>query len=206
MANRGFSAVVFDIGGVLLEWKPDEIVRTFTNDPEMQALIKREIFDHPDWLAMDKGELSEVEAIGRASRRSGIQQAQLGKLMGHINDSLVPIQGSVSLVKQLADDGVGLYCLSNMPDWRFEELHSRYSFWNYFQEFVISGAIKMMKPDREIFEYFMTRFSRQPSTTIFIDDHQPNIDAARQIGIGAILFNGAADCHDQLRTRFDWGR
>ena len=204
--NREVSAIVFDIGGVLLKWKPDEIIRAFTSDPEMQALIKREIFEHPDWLAMDKGELSEAGAIERACRRTGIEKGKLGKLMEHINDSLVPIDDSVSLVEKLAADGIELYCLSNMPEWRFDELHSRYSFWNYFQDFVISGSIRMMKPDREIFEYSIGRFGLRPSTTIFIDDHRPNIDAAQQFGIEAILFSGADDCCNELQARLDLTR
>jgi putative hydrolase of the HAD superfamily len=62
---------VFDLGAVLLEWNPQAIISAFTTDVDQQKTIMKEVFQHPDWLAMDRGLLSEIEAIpGAAERRT----------------------------------------------------------------------------------------------------------------------------------------
>ena len=64
--------VIFDLGGVVVDWNPDAIVRVVLNDPDLQDRVKQTIFQHPDWLEMDRGTLMEAEAIPEFARRAGI--------------------------------------------------------------------------------------------------------------------------------------
>src|ERR1051325_684581 len=69
---RGFGLnIVFDLGGVVVAWRPDEIVARAFADPATQQLVRREIIGHPDWLELDRGTLSWDTAITRGAERTG---------------------------------------------------------------------------------------------------------------------------------------
>ncbi len=75
--------VIFDLGGVVVDWNPDAIVRVVFNDLELQDRVKQTIFQHPDWLEMDRGTLMEAEAIPRFVRRAGYYQRTCGRAIAY---------------------------------------------------------------------------------------------------------------------------
>jgi putative hydrolase of the HAD superfamily len=195
-------SVIFDLGGVVLRWNPDEIARKFCLDEAKRSLIKREVFKHPDWLEMDRGVLQEHEAIHRFHRRTGLSLAEVSALMQAVKDSLLPIPETVELLEELADQEVPLYCLSNMSATTANYLRARYSFWRVFRGVVISGEIQLIKPDPAIFEHIVERFRLTPGNTVFIDDHRPNIDSAGGLGFKPLLFNDPFQCRNTLEKLF----
>ena len=201
MKNASIKNVVFDLGGVLISWKPDEIIESLFVAQELRALIKREVFQHADWLSMDRGQLEEADAIQRFHQRTGVSLDQLEQLLQRVKESLTPIPESVELLDDLAAQGIDLYCLSNMPACRFKYIRPRYQFWDHFKGIVISGVVKMVKPDREIFEYLLSRFQLQPSATVFVDDYPLNLEGAQQLGLHTILFRNADECRRELESR-----
>jgi len=192
--------VIFDLGGVLITWRPEEIIATVFDAPDLQALIKREVFQHPDWLRMDHGHLEETDAIQRFHGRTGVPLAKLEELLEFVRESLTPIPESIELLNELAAQGIDLYCLSNMPAFRFDYIRPLYPFWDHFKGIVISGVVKMIKPDREIFEYLLTKFQLQPSASVFVDDYPINLEGAQGVGLRTILFRDAHDCRRELQS------
>lgn len=91
--------VVFDLGGVLIAWNPDEIIAGVFDDSDLQALIKREIFQHPDWLKIDKGHLEEADAIQRFYDRTGVPLTKLEELLQFLRETLTPIPESIGRMK-----------------------------------------------------------------------------------------------------------
>ncbi len=195
--------VVFDLGGVLIAWKPDEIIAGVFDDSDLQTRIKREIFQHPDWLEMDKGHLEEIDAVQRFYDRTGVPLTKLEELMQFVKESLTPIPESIELLEELAAQGFNLYCLSNMPVCRFAHIQPLHKFWHHFKGIIISGEIKMLKPDREIFEHLLSEFQLQASATVFVDDFPINIESAEEAGLRTVLFRDADDCRRQLQSIFD---
>jgi putative hydrolase of the HAD superfamily len=192
-------SVIFDLGGVVLHWNPDGIIRGFTSDEATQSVIRREVFKHPDWLDMDRGVLSEDKAIDRFRERTGLSVAELSALMLAVKDSLQPIPGTVELLEDLAAHNVPLYCLSNMPATTSDYLRARYSFWRLFRGIVISGEIRLVKPEPAIFEHVLARFSLNPRSTVFVDDHLPNIESAARLGFKTLLFSDPVQCRSDLQ-------
>jgi putative hydrolase of the HAD superfamily len=190
--------VIFDLGGVVLEWNPDAILEGYYTDPKERATLKAALFKHPDWLQMDRGTLTEFEALGRLQQRTGRPLAELSGLFDAVRSSLRPKADSVALLKSLAQRDVPLYCLSNMPASTFGYLRERHAFWNLFKGIVISGEIKMAKPEREIFEYLLRRYALAAAETVFVDDHAPNIQAAQTLGLHTVWFRGARQCELEL--------
>ena len=110
-----------------------------------------------------------------------------------------PIPGTIELLESLAAKDVPLYCLSNMPATTADYLRTRYSFWRVFRGIVISGEIRLLKPDPAIFEYIVTRFSLNPRNTTFVDDHLPNIESAGRLGFKTLLFSDPVQCRSDLQ-------
>src|ERR1700733_10052427 len=110
---NGYS-VVFDLGGVLLRWNPGEIVNNSFPDEATRSLVRREIFQHPDWLDMDRGVLLEQDAIHRFQKRTGSSLADMSRLLQAVKDSLQPIETTHEILREISRPEDPLYCLSNM--------------------------------------------------------------------------------------------
>lgn len=198
-----FSAVIFDLGGVVVQWQPRTVVAQFTADPALRAALLANVFEHPDWAEIDRGALDESTAIARMQARLPLADGEYEKLLEAADASLTPIPPTLSLIKRLRALGVPLFVLSNMPVARFDMLRARYDFWDSFRDFVISGAIGLLKPQQEIFEYALSRFACHPATTIFVDDHAANVAAAQRLGLRTLLYrdptSGAAELAGLLK-------
>jgi putative hydrolase of the HAD superfamily len=195
--------VIFDLGGVVLDWNPDTILEAFYDDIDARAAMKRDLFQHPDWLLMDRGVYSEADVIARLVERTGRPSSELIGLFGAVRSSLRPKRDTVALIERLAQQQVPLYCLSNMPASTFAYLKDSHAFWPHFRGIVISGEIQMMKPEPEIFEYLLRRYELTPGNTVFIDDLQPNVQAAKALGIHTVWFRDAMQCEKELDGLLD---
>jgi putative hydrolase of the HAD superfamily len=190
--------VIFDLGGVVLDWNPDAILEAFYDDIDARAAMKRDLFQHPDWLLMDRGVYSEADVIARLVARTGRPSSELMGLFGAVRSSLRPKRDTVALIERLAQQQVPLYCLSNMPASTFAYLKDSHAFWPHFRGIVISGEVQMMKPEPEIFEYLLRRYELTPGNSVFIDDLQPNVHAAKALGIHTVWFRDAVQCEKEL--------
>ena|ERR1700688_286421 len=192
-------SVIFDVGGVLLDWNPARVLESYYTAPAERAAMKQAIFLHADWLEVDRGMLSEAQLLERIAARVGRPVPELTGLFAFVRDSLRPKADTVALLKSLAVRGVPLYCLSNMPLETFGHLQKRFGFWELFRGIVISGEIKLVKPQPEIFEYLLGRYALSAADTVFIDDYPVNVEAARTLGLHTVLFTDARQCEEALR-------
>jgi putative hydrolase of the HAD superfamily len=192
--------VVFDVGGVLLEWNPPAVVAALHPDPATQAVIREQIFEHADWLEFDRGTYSEAAAVDHFAKQSGLSADETRTLIHATRESLRPIPGTILLVEDLAAAGVHLYLLSNMPVSTFEYLVKQHKFFGHFKHLVISGAILLVKPEPAIYKHLVEKTGIVPAESVFIDDLLKNVIAARECGFHAIQFSDPASCREQLRA------
>jgi putative hydrolase of the HAD superfamily len=189
---------IFDFGAVVVRWKPQEIIESFYADATLRALIGPAILQHTDWFELDRGTLDEAVAIGRFAQRTGRPLAEISVFIAHVRASLTPVPETLAIMRDLAERGIALYGLSNMASGTFAYLRERYDLWDAFRGIVISAHVKMLKPEPEIFEHIAREHALSPSETVFIDDHAPNVAAARQLGFHTILFESPQQCATQL--------
>lgn len=192
--------VIFDFGGVLVRWRPEEIIRNFYSDEVLRDAVKSAVFQHRDWIEMDRGTLSEADASERFAVRMGRPRDEMHELLEHVRNSLIPIEESFAIVNVLARRGVPMYALSNMPASTYAHLRTRYDCFDVFQGFVISGEIGMIKPEPLIFEYTSRRYGLVPAETVFIDDHLPNIESGAKAGFRTIHFSNPQQCAAELES------
>lgn len=192
--------LVFDLGGVVVRWDPDAIIAGVFSDPTTRAKVKAGVFEHSDWLELDRGTLGREQAIERAAQRTGIASSEIKRLLHAVPPSLVVFPDTVELLYRLRHKGHPLYCLSNMHFASIEYLERQQTFWDVFQGRVISCRLNLCKPEAGIYEHLLRTFALKPAETLFMDDVQKNLDAAAKLGIQTLKFENAAQCERELRA------
>ena len=199
MPDSGIDAVVFDIGGVLLDWDPRHLYRKLFDDPaEMNHFLDR--ICTPRWhLSHDLG--ADIESSCRllAARHPG--QADLIMAWWRRGEEMIAgqIDGTVTILADLKAAGIRCYALSNMEADRFAVRRHRYPFFELFDGWVISGIEGVAKPDPAIFDLLLTRYGLSPERTAFIDDSMRNVRAAASIGLVSIQFSSPDRLRHDLR-------
>lgn len=188
---------VFDLGNVLVKWQPEKFIPNFDISADEKKLIESEFFGHAVWLMLDKGTISQNEAIAQVAQRSGMNEDIVKYCINEMKKSLETIEQTAALVQKLYENGHELFCLSNMSRDTYNHIKNR-SFFACFREIIISADIKMIKPDLEIFEYMLERFELEAEDCVFIDDSAPNIIAAQSLGIHGVHFHGSAECYADI--------
>ena len=194
---RPIDAVVFDIGGVLIDWNPRHLFRKlFPGDPRAMEHFLATVCT-PEWnLQQDRGRpfaegiaLLEAEHPDRAPLIHAYRERWIEMLEGSV-------EGSVEILAELRERGVPLYALSNWSAETFPEARARFSFLSWFRGILISGEVGVAKPNPEIYQLLCNRFRLTPAATLFVDDSPANVEAARRLGFAATHFREA----EQLRA------
>ena len=192
--------IIFDLGGVVVRWEPEALLARIFDDPAICKVLYSKFLAHPDWLELDRGTLAPEEAVARAARRTGLPEHQVANLLNAVPSSLVPIPDSIELLYRLKAQGHSLYCLSNMHVASIEFLERTHGFWAVFSGKVISCRVKSCKPEEKIYTHLLETFPIDPADSVFVDDVEVNLAAARKFGIRTIRFENSTQCAGALRA------
>ena len=190
--------IVFDLGGVVFRWQPDRIIRHVFRNPGVQDLVRSEIFEHADWVELDRGTMTLDQAIDRGASRTGLPRGKIEQLLNTVPLSLTPIEETIELIRALKASKNRLFVLSNMHAASISHLEKNHMIWDMFDGIVISSRIKRVKPETEIYEHLLSEFGLNAADTVFIDDLRENLAAASKIGIRTIRFVDAEQCRHDL--------
>jgi len=197
MKNSPINAIIFDFGGVLLEWDPRNLYRRFfPNQPEAMEEFLTEI-KFAEWNAQqDKGR-PFAEAVQILSAEFPHHAHLISAYHEYWEESITgQISGTVEILKQLKAVGYPLYGLSNWSEETFLRAQHKYHFFNLLDDMVISGAVKHIKPEPEIYHIMLEKIGKPAHECLFIDDSLPNIEQAQKMGFQTIHFESP----QQLRT------
>ena len=200
--------VVFDVGGVLVQWQPLELMRVHFGDRArddagaraVMAQVFQTFAPEADWGAFDRGHVEPDVLAERIAVRTGYPRAQVASLIAAIPDHLQPMPDSVALLRRVRAAGHRLALLSNMPRPYAAHLESAHECFGWFEHRTWSGRLGVMKPQREIFDHIRDAAGLDLAHAVFVDDHHGNIDAARRYGWQALQFTSAAQCEADLRA------
>jgi 2-haloacid dehalogenase len=198
MAERAIAAVVFDIGGVLLEWDPRHVYRdVFDDEAEMERFLA-EVCSREWHENNDRGVLYAESCASLAARFP--EYASEIFLWGERTEDMIvgTIDGTVEVLDELRAAGVPCYGLTNMEAETYPVRYERYEFLRSLAGTVVSSREGVIKPDPEIFRRLFARFDLVPETTVFIDDAERNIAAAQALGMQTVLFTGPAELRASL--------
>ncbi|MBL6945350.1 MAG: HAD family phosphatase [Rhodospirillales bacterium] len=201
--NGAPSVVVFDFGGVLIEWDPRHLYRKIFVDDEAAMEHFLTYVCSTTWNWMQDAGRSFDDAVAELTGRFP-QHADLIAAYHERWEEMQPyaFDATVSILEELKANGVPVYGITNFPAEKFENTRKRHSFFDLLDGIVVSGDVHLMKPDPGIFLHFLDRFDLVASQCAFIDDSMVNTGAAERLGFHGVHFSSA----DGLRARLTgWG-
>ena len=191
--------VVFDLGNVLLRWDPRFLYRSiFDGDDERMEWFLANICTSEWNIEQDKGRTFE-EAVQMLVLRHPEHASHIRAYHERWHET-VPgaIEGTVGILEELEAAGVPLYAITNFNGPKFRETQKRFDFLNRFRDIVVSGEVRMMKPDAQIFEHFLERNGLAAGDCLFIDDNRDNVLGSRTVGMEAIHFESPGQLRREL--------
>jgi 2-haloacid dehalogenase len=195
-------AVVFDLGGVLIDWNPRHLYRKmFNGDDEAMERFLSEICTS-EWNARQDEGRSFAEATEELIARHP-DQAELIRAFFDRWPEMVAgaIEQTVEILAELKRAGHDIYALSNWSAETFPLARGRFQFLDWFDFTVISGAVGLAKPSREVFDFLLAKTGRRAEECVFIDDSTANVAAARELGFDAIHFCSPRQLRDELTRK-----
>jgi putative hydrolase of the HAD superfamily len=196
-------AVVFDVGGVIVQWQPLQLMREHLPSvaaDEAYAQVFQSWAPGADWLEFDRGTVEPDLLAERITRRTGYPRANIDSLIGAIGAHLKPMPDSVALIARVSATGHALGLLSNMPRPYADHLEAAHECFGWFDHRAWSGRHGLVKPDRAFFDHLLTHLKVEPSQAVFIDDSIGHVEAARRYGWSAVHFQSAAQAEQDLRA------
>jgi 2-haloacid dehalogenase len=194
-------AVIFDVGGVLIEWHPKYLYSKLLKDEAAIDDFLKEIGFSAWNLALDAGgrwKPAIDDLVAKFPHHKGLIEA--ADLRWH---EMLPgdIPGTVALLERLSQAGVPLYAITNFSSEKFIEARARWPLFSLFRDIVVSGDEKLLKPEAEIFRLCLDRNGLKAEDCVFIDDVAHNVTGARAVGIDAILFQSPEQLERDLKAR-----
>ena len=199
MANT-IEAVVFDLGGVLIDWDPRYLYRKLFDGEAAMERFLREVCNGAWNEKQDAGrKLSEATEtlIADHPDKASMIRAYYDRWPEMLGGSLPQ---TVAVLADLKEAGIPLFSLTNWSAETFPIALKRFDFLHWFDDIVVSGAEGVIKPDRRCFNILVERSGRPAKSLVFVDDRMDNVVEARSNGLEALLFTTADQLRQDLRA------
>lgn len=193
------NTVIFDLGGVLIDWNPDYVFKTIFEKEEE----KKWFFDNictSDWNEEQDAGRSLKEATEELITKFPDHEPNIRAFYDRWEEMLGgPIEGTVEVLKDLRSrEELKLYALTNWSAETFPVALERYDFLHWFDGRLVSGEEKTRKPFMDIYEKLISRFNINPTEAVYIDDNMRNLHPARELGMHIIHFKSPEQLKEEL--------
>lgn len=192
--------IIFDLGGVLIDWNPKYVYREVFNGDEKKVDWFLDNICTSDWnVEQDAGRTFE-EATQFLINQYPQYEEWIRIYYDRWEDMLGgPIQDSVSLLNKLKKANTQqLYALTNWSAEAFPVALERYDFLQHFEGILVSGEEKMRKPFSQIYELILDRYKLNAEKSVFIDDNLDNVLGAQKVGMRAIQYKNSQQLINEL--------
>jgi len=181
-------AIVFDLGEVLLTFNPLAHFKKLYPAP-LAERITAATYASRHWAEVDRSVLTMEEIVARIRKDAPDMDEWIGPALAEYHNLVQPIAENIAVLPRLRAAGYRLYALSNFGADYFAEVRARNPFLDqHFDGLLISGQVHVLKPDAAIYLLLLHTFGLDRARTLFIDDRQENIDAARAVGIRGMRY------------------
>lgn len=198
--NRSIEAIIFDLGGVLIDWNPRYAYqKIFKSEEEMEWFLEN--VTTMEWNEnQDAGyplHKATEELIAKHPEWETEIKAYYGRWLEMLGDA---IHETVEVFRQLKESGkYKLYALTNWSAELFPHAREKFEFLKWFDGIVVSGEEKMKKPAAELYKVLLNRYHLDPAKIIFTDDSLRNIKGAESVGITSIHFHNPEQLKEELQ-------
>jgi 2-haloacid dehalogenase len=191
--------IVFDFGGVLVDWNPHHLYDKYFGSVEKAEWFLNNICLYSWNIQMDGGKpfaegVAELQAqYPEWSEAIAIYHTRWIEMMGG------EIAGMADIVKRLKEAGYGVYGLTNWSSETFPLVRDKYAIFKQLDGMVVSGEEHLLKPDAAIYKCLLERYNLQAEESLFVDDNADNVTGARNVGMKAVRFTSVAELERELK-------
>ena len=192
------TTVVFDVGKVLFEWDLRYLFAKLIADrDELEFFVTQVVtpewhFQHDAGRALDDMVAERITEFPEYAKLIAVYANRFNETIPG------PVTGSLEIVQELAESGVPLFAITNFGSEFWDMFRPTQPVFNRFQDIIVSGAEKLVKPDPAIYALALQRFGIRPGQAIFIDDNHANVISARENGFATHHFRDAASLRAEL--------
>lgn len=193
--------VIFDIGNVLVDFRWRVLMEELGLPAETQAIFAKTVFGSRWWGELDHGIYEEAEILAHFREDNKEHLDEFDLVWDNRGKLVEPYAYAVAWIEQLKASGLKVYLLSNYPRDVFT-LHTEcgcFPFLDRVDGRVVSGFVKMVKPNADIYEYLLSEYGLAAGECVFVDDREENVETARALGMKGIVFQG----YEQARSELD---
>ncbi len=183
--------IIFDIGGVLVDFDPAKTLREMGLPEEEVQVIAQHTAFNPFWIEFDRGVMDKEDVIKKMKEGLPENYRAAADRFFHqeIMKTVTSFNYSAGWVKSLKERGLKIYLLTNYASWMFDyHFENTFTFAPYVDGQVVSGKEKVVKPDPKIYQIILSRYNLNPEESVFIDDRLENVEAAQKEKIHGIHF------------------
>jgi len=191
--------IIFDLGNVLIKFKPNEFLLRFTRDKEYIDQFVSKITRSKIWLELDRGTNSLENARTIFLSKYPQEKDFIKLFFDQWMDMLTPIEENIEILEELKELGFKMYILSNYIIEAFSYVSSKYSFFSLFDGQIISGVENLIKPEKAIYKLLLSRYNLVPEESLFIDDILFFLKPAKKLGMKTIWNRPGSDLREELK-------
>ena len=186
------NTVIFDLFNVLVRWRHEKAYAKVITDPQrLEFFLQNVIGSRFDYLmehtSIEEAVIETQKKYPEYADEIAIYPQILPEMFdGYITENL-------QIIKELKETGVKVYLLSNLHLSAIPMAKKIVDFWDLFDGIIISGEVGASKPEPEIFQILFDRFKINPKEAVFIDDTEVNVQAAKILGLDALIFKDSQE-------------
>lgn len=190
--------VIFDIGGVLTDFRWRQFFVDTGYDQEIIDRIIKATVMQPDWAEYDRGVMSEEEVLDAFCKNDPEIATQIKECLSNIENLVTREAYAIPWVKSLKNRGYQVLYLSNFSRKAHEDCIGALDFIPYTDGGILSYMDHVIKPEKEIYELLMSRYNLVPEECVFIDDTEKNLVTAKELGMETIHFTSKEQAMSDL--------
>lgn len=193
--------VIFDLGNVLIDFKPIKYIKSLGYDDEKALEIFNKTIKDSIWADMDRGIYRDKESYVKAFKTKYPEiQDDIDKFLGGpwVENVIFPLKDNLKMIDLVKEKGLNYYILSNYPKDAFEYTYDMCPFIQNGDGMVISYDVLMIKPDKNIYLKLLDKYGLKANECLFIDDLDINVEGAKSVGINAFVFKDLEDGYKKL--------
>jgi 2-haloacid dehalogenase len=197
---KQFDTVIFDLGGVLIDWNPRYLYRKiFKTEQEITWFLENVCT--PKWNDQQDAGRSFEEATETLARQYPEHEEAIRAWYGRWQETISgPLHDTVEVLREVKNNNRHrLYALTNWSAETFPWALSNFEFLHWFEGIVVSGVEKTRKPFPEFYSILFNRYKVNPSAAIFIDDNVKNIEGGRAVGLHTLHFQSSEQLRKDLK-------
>lgn len=191
--------IVFDVGRVLVEFDWQRVFKDLGFPEDIFEQVANATVRSQVWNEFDRSEASNEEILKGFLANAPEREQEILKFWDHIGDTIVRYDYSMDWIQELKEKGYRVYLLSNYPERTYIQSLEELAFVNEVDGAVFSYQVKFTKPEPEIYQELFTRYGLEPQECVFLDDSEPNIIAAKKLGMEAVHFQNKEQAEAELK-------